>query len=64
MAKRLAVSRSALNMDPTFPFTREFIYGLNSQVGGNPRALLKGMDDALSKACVTGVPLIAKSGLK
>ncbi len=61
VAKRLAVSRSALNMDPTFPFTKEFIYSLNSQVSGNPRALLKGMDDALSKACVTGVPLIAKS---
>ncbi len=61
VAKRLAVSRSAQNMDPIFPFTREFIYSLNSQVGGNPRALLKGMDDALSKACVAGVPLIAKS---
>ncbi len=60
-AKRLAVSRSAQNMDPIFPFTREYIYSLNSRVKGNPRALLKGMDDALSKACITGVPLIAKS---
>lgn len=61
VAKRLAVSRSTQNMDPIFPFTREFIYGLNAQVNGNPRALLKGMDDALSKACITGLPLIAKS---
>ncbi len=61
VAKRLAVSRSAQNMDPIFPFTREFIYSLNSQVNGNPRALLKGMDDALSRACIAGVPLIAKS---
>ncbi len=61
VAKRLAVSRSTQNMDPIFPFTKEFIYSLNSQVNGNPRALLKGMDDALSKACITGLPLIAKS---
>jgi hypothetical protein len=61
VAKRLAVSRSAQNMDPIYPFTREFICSVNSQVNGNPRALLKGMDDALSKACIAGVPLIAKS---
>ncbi|VVB89785.1 Uncharacterised protein [uncultured archaeon] len=61
VAKRLAVSRSAQNMDPIFPFTREFIYSLNLQVNGNPRALLKGMDDALSKACISGLPLIAKN---
>ncbi|NJD53404.1 MAG: hypothetical protein FIB07_11110 [Candidatus Methanoperedens sp.] len=60
-AKRLAVSRSISNMDPIFPFTKEFIYNLNSQVKGNPRALLKYMDDALSKACIAGLPLIAKS---
>jgi len=60
-AKRLAVSRSVQNMDPLFPFTKEFVYSLNSQVNGNPRALLKGMDDALSKACIAGMPLIAKS---
>lgn len=60
-AKRLAVCRSVPNMDPLFPFTKEFVYNLNSQVNGNPRALLKGMDDALSKACIAGMPLIAKS---
>ncbi len=60
VAKRLAISRSVQNMDPLFPFTKEFVYSLNSQVNGNPRALLKGMDDALSRACVAGLPLIAK----
>jgi hypothetical protein len=60
-AKRLAVSRSIPNMDPIFPFTKEFIYNLNSQVNGNPRALLKYMDDSLSKACIAGMPLIVKS---
>ncbi|VVB56360.1 Uncharacterised protein [uncultured archaeon] len=60
-AKRLAVSRSIPNMDPIFPFTKEFIYNLNSQVKGNPRALLKFMDDALSTACIAGLPLIVKS---
>jgi hypothetical protein len=60
-AKRLAVSRSIPNLDPIFPFTKEFIYNLNSQVNGNPRALLKYMDDSLSKACIAGMPLIVKS---
>ncbi len=61
VAKRLAVSRSVQNMDFLFPFTREFVYSLNSQVHGNPRALLKGVDDALCRACNTGMPIIAKS---
>lgn len=61
VAKRLAVSRSVQNMDFLFPFTKEFIYSLNSQVRGNPRALLKGLDDALSRACAAGMPIIAKS---
>ncbi|VVB96450.1 Uncharacterised protein [uncultured archaeon] len=61
VAKRLAVSRSVQNMDFLFPFTREFVYSLNSQVHGNPRALIKNMDDALSKACNAGMPIIAKS---
>ncbi len=61
VAKRLAVSRSVQNMDFLFPFTKEFIYGLNSEVKGNPRALLKGLDDALSRACTAGMPIIAKS---
>ncbi len=61
VAKRLAVCRSVQNMDFLFPFTKEFIYSLNSQVRGNPRALLKDMDDALCKACTAGIPIIAKS---
>ncbi len=61
VAKRLAMSRSVQNMDFLFPFTKEFIYDLNSEVKGNPRALLKGLDDALSRACTAGMPIIAKS---
>ncbi len=60
VAKRLAICRSVQNMDFLFPFTREFVHGLNLQVHGNPRALLKDMDDTLCRACTAGIPIIAK----
>lgn len=60
VAKRLAVNRSVKNLDSLYPFTQQAVYSLNREVSGNPRALIKKLDDVISRASSTGAPLIAE----